>query len=464
MASHRSDVAVVSSTSSLEVGEDVETRRDKLTGVGTPIQQPDGSADRLNVAIWHHLPSGGGKRALHDHVRGLVERGHALEAWCPPTADREFLPLNALISEQELPLGPLQVPGLARWLLDRVGADIEPLARLHAMSVHAERFAVALHAGHFDVLLAATCKWLFAPMIARHVRIPSVLYLQEPCRLLYEARPTLPWIAEEPVARAWGPRLVRQWLGSAARLHPVRVQAREELRSVRAFDRVLVNSRFSRESVLRVYGIDAKVCYLGIDTSRFLNYAGERRPVVLSVGEFGFHKNPEFVIRAVGLSETKPVLQWIANLARPDCVAQMTQLSQDLGVTLELKVGQSDDELRRHYQQGRALLFAPHLEPFGLAPLEANACGMPVIALAEGGVRETVIDGENGRLVDSPAEMAALLDRFIREPAEAQAMGQRGAAIVRERWTLDRATERLEEHLREVVGEHAAASRSLAPA
>ena len=38
-----------------------------------------------------------------------------------------------------------------------------------------------------------------------------------------------------------------------------------------------------------------------------------------------------------------------------------------------------------------AMLYAPRLEPFGLAPLEANACGLPVIAVPEGGVRETVV-------------------------------------------------------------------------
>jgi glycosyltransferase involved in cell wall biosynthesis len=163
------------------------------------------------------------------------------------------------------------------------------------------------------------------------------------------------------------------------------------------------------------------------------------------------HKNAEFVIRAVGLSRSKPVLQWVANRVHADYAESMTRLSRELGVTLQLKAGQSEAELVQHYQQGLALLYAPRLEPFGLAPLEANACGMPAIALAEGGVRETVVDGENGRLVDSPEEMAACLDEFVREPSRARALGQAGAAVVRRRWTLDAATDRLEMHLREIV-------------
>ena len=57
----------------------------------------------MKIAVWHNLPSGGGKRALYNHVRGLRERGHTLESWCPPTADQNYLPLSELIAEHVVP-------------------------------------------------------------------------------------------------------------------------------------------------------------------------------------------------------------------------------------------------------------------------------------------------------------------------------------------------------------------------
>src|SRR5229473_8596052 len=57
----------------------------------------------MKIAVWHNLPSGGGKRALYYHVRGLVERGHTVESWCPPTADVSYLPLRELIPEHAVP-------------------------------------------------------------------------------------------------------------------------------------------------------------------------------------------------------------------------------------------------------------------------------------------------------------------------------------------------------------------------
>src|SRR6266478_2732631 len=59
----------------------------------------------MRIAVWHNLPSGGGKRALFHQVKGLVKRGHAVKIWCPPTADLGFLPLEHLVRERVLPLG-----------------------------------------------------------------------------------------------------------------------------------------------------------------------------------------------------------------------------------------------------------------------------------------------------------------------------------------------------------------------
>src|SRR5438034_4095223 len=53
----------------------------------------------MRIAVWHNLPMGGGKRALYEHVCGLVQRGHYVEAWCPPTAPQTYLPLSPMIKE-----------------------------------------------------------------------------------------------------------------------------------------------------------------------------------------------------------------------------------------------------------------------------------------------------------------------------------------------------------------------------
>jgi len=67
-----------------------------------------------------------------------------------------------------------------------------------------------------------------------------------------------------------------------------------------AFDDILVNSFFSRESVLRAYGLDAKVCYLGVNTQKFVNRSQKRESFAVSIGALAPEKNVEFVMQALG--------------------------------------------------------------------------------------------------------------------------------------------------------------------
>ena len=75
----------------------------------------------------------------------------------------------------------------------------------------------------------------------------------------------------------------------------------------------------------------------------------------------------------------------------------------------------SDEAVRTHYRTAAAVLL-PGEEDFGLVPVEAQACGRPVVALGKGGATETVIDGETGLLVadDSVPTWAAALQQATR--------------------------------------------------
>src|ERR1044072_6349708 len=101
----------------------------------------------------------------------------------------------------------------------------------------------------------------------------------------------------------------------------------------------------------------------------------------------------------------------------------------------------------------RAALFiySSRREPCGLAPLEANSCGTPVVAVAEGGVRETVKDGLNGFLVDSePEAIARAINRLLGDAELAKNMGDRACQYVRQEWSLEKSVGWLEENLLKV--------------
>jgi glycosyltransferase involved in cell wall biosynthesis len=75
------------------------------------------------------------------------------------------------------------------------------------------------------------------------------------------------------------------------------------------------------------------------------------------------------------------------------------------GPEVEFMGSCSDDEILELYRGAQALIL-PGEEDFGIAPVEALACGRPVIGLSRGGVTETVSDGETGILVNEPTAEA----------------------------------------------------------
>ena len=408
----------------------------------------------MKIAVWHNLPSGGGKRALYYHVRGLVERGHHVEAWCPPTADRSYLPLNSLVEEHVVPYA--WKPRTARNPLSRGWANYTNMvSKIDALDRHCRRCAEEMERGDFDVLLANGDRDFLVPPIAHHTDLPGALYLQEPARSLYEAMPRLPWIALPEMARR-SPASIVRFVHNLVKVQAIRVQAREEQLNAQAFDMLLVNSFFSRESVLRAYGLDARVCYLGVDTGLFQPQGKPREPFILGLGALIPTKDPEFIIRSIALvAQPRPTLVWLGNATIREYLEEMQRLARSLDVQFEPRVGVTDAALVDLLNRATALAYAPRLEPFGFAPLEANACGLPVVAVAEGGVRETIIDGVTGRLVEhEPLAMAEALVRLLRDPASAEQMGKQARSLVEEKWSLNGAIDRLECRLAEVI--HAA--------
>ncbi len=406
----------------------------------------------MKIAVWHNLPFGGAKRALFEMVRGLRGRGHVIESWSPPVADDSALfSMAELAREHVVPLGPQEVPNRLGWLYNRARAQTYLLKKMRSLEDHNRDVSAQINNGGFDVVLATTCQWLSVPGLAPLLNLPSVVFLHEPYRFLHEAAPVQPWLEEEFEAKGLLPEL-RYFAGSSLRAHPYRLIARRQLKEVQAFDMVLANSLFSRESILRAYGVDARVSYLGIDDKKFSYSSGARDAAVLSVGQFHALKNPEFLVRAIALTRTRPTLRWVCNVVhQQEYLDSIIALARRLAVTIEMHVAIGDDELVHHYQKASALLYAPRLEPFGYAPLEANACGTPVIAVAEGGVRETVHHGVNGMVASDVASMATAIDELMSNQGEARRLGEGGSSFVRSRWTLQVAAEQLESHLLDAI-------------
>ncbi len=92
------------------------------------------------------------------------------------------------------------------------------------------------------------------------------------------------------------------------------------------------------------------------------------------------------------------------------------------------------------------VLCTPVYEPFGIVPLEAMACGVPVVATDVGGHRDTVADGETGLLVPPgrPASLAEAVRGLLDSPELLRSYGRAGRARAVARFTWDRVADGVE--------------------
>lgn len=236
-----------------------------------------------------------------------------------------------------------------------------------------------------------------------------------------------------------------------------------EHRVVHEADRIVAECPQDKEDLMRAYGADASRLSMvpcGVDTREFRpgSMVEARRKlglheddfIVLQLGRLVPRKGIDNVIQAMahlGAGRPARLLVVGGNSADPDDgrtpeISRLRGFAQRCGVAGSVSfVGQRQrDALRDYYLAADAFVSTPWYEPFGITPLEAMACGTPVVGSDVGGIRFSVADEVTGYLVPprDPQALAQRLERLRANPALAAALGRAGVHRVRSRFTWDR--------------------------
>jgi glycosyltransferase involved in cell wall biosynthesis len=165
-------------------------------------------------------------------------------------------------------------------------------------------------------------------------------------------------------------------------------------------DRYVAISQHVASRIRRYYNRDALVIYPPVDTTFYSPDGTETEAFLLIVSALVPYKRIELAIEAsrrAGLP-----LRVVGNGPERDRLVRFAD-AQRAEVTFLGSL--SDEDIRGLYRRSAAVLL-PGEEDFGIVPVEAQACGRPVVALARGGALETVVDGVTGVLVGEPSAEA----------------------------------------------------------
>jgi glycosyltransferase involved in cell wall biosynthesis len=250
--------------------------------------------------------------------------------------------------------------------------------------------------GGYDLVISSSSAWAHGVIVDE--RATHVCYCHNPFRYAWSEREST-LASRSPALRA-GLRFVfnrwRQWDWIAAQ----------------RVDTYVASSTLTRRRIERYYGRRATVVHPAVETSRFsLGPVGD---YYLVVSELMFHKRIEVAIKAFN------------HLRLPLVVVgdgpETRRLRRIGGPTIRFE-GRVPDARVAELMRGAKALVVTAAEEFGIAAVEAQAAGRPVIALAEGGACETVVEGETGVFYERSdpaalAETVAAFDPLEFDPAD----------------------------------------------
>ncbi len=391
---------------------------------------------KMKIAVFHNLPDGGAKRSLYYFIQFFKKNGWQVELFIPSTAAHEdFLAMKNLVDKVKVYPVKTALSGI-------IYSTIKYLPPLHIsfrdLKSTQKKIAQDINQGNYDFVYCEQDQFTMSPFILKYLKIPNVYYCQQPLRyneqiiqkLLQNIPPKYPKLIRWFYRRYIAPRLPKI-----------------DYQNASFAKYILANSYFSRESILRTYGLNARVSYLGVDTELFKSIPEiQKENFIFSVGTCHPIKGFDFIINSLRHipNNQRPKLIIASNGNYPEWKKYLEELAKENNVDMEIRIAISNTELVKLYNQAKVVVYTPYLEPFGLVPLEAMACGTPVIGVREGGIRESIIHNKTGILVErDEKELANAVISLVSDEKKQKELIENAHQQIKSFWTLKKAGERL---------------------
>jgi glycosyltransferase involved in cell wall biosynthesis len=344
---------------------------------------------------------------VHDWLTGFRGGEKCLEVLCRLFPDARLYTLlhrpgatSPAIEQMDISTSFLQqVPGITRNY--RYFLPLMPLA--------IERFQIPS-----DVDLVISLSHAVAKNVRPPRGVPHVCYCFTPMRYAWHMRQQY---FGQNVSRLQSPatRAVDRVLAAPRDAILNRLRDWDRAASDRVTHFVAI-SQTVRSRIADCYDRDAAVICPPVDVDFYTPTFEARDDYYLCVSALAPYKRIDLAVEACNAARRRLVVIGSGPLQR--------QLQKLAGPTIEFCGWRSNEEIRDHLRRCRALIF-PGCEDFGIVPLEAQACGAPVIAFGRGGAAETVLpagDGQRGSGAmfheQSPAALNAAIDWFEQHPQQ----------------------------------------------
>ncbi len=360
----------------------------------------------MKIAIFHELHKGGARRGTNEFAFQLKKRGHIINLY---TIDRknseEIKYYNNIYTYTFKP----KLWKGHNWRAKLYKDSLELLK----LAILEKKIAADINKKGYDAVYVAASQYIESPFILHFIKTPTFFYCNDPYyRIIYE------------------PGLFKK-----ENLNIVKIYYEYLNRFIRKFlDKWNINkaryiisiSEFSNFLFNKAYGRKGDVVHYGVYTTFFSPSKIRKDIDLLFIGSYDYLDGYPFFQEVLIKMKISPKVRVIA--------FENEWLS--------------DKELLDIYRRTKILVAPAYNEPFGLVPLEAMSSGAVVVAVNEGGHKETIKNGVTGFLLErNPLIFARKLDELLKNPKLIVNMSVNARNDMVENWSWDKQGEKLEKLL-----------------
>lgn len=358
----------------------------------------------MKIAVFHELPKGGARRVVNDFSKELLKK-HQVDLY---TVSEERLDEERKYFSKVFlyKFHPKEWKG-NNWKT-RLYKDTIELNKLR--NLHKE-IAEKIDKKKYDVVIIHPSKFTQAPFVLKFIKTIKIYYAHEAYRIMYEKYFQIKFSSN----------LLKDLYEYTSRF----LKKTIDRANVKCAPIIFVNSENTRRSILKYYARKSVVCYPGVDIDLFSLGKSKRKNDILFVGGTNDNSDGFFDLkRAIDLIKKKITLKVVGNG----------------GEWIDDKI------LHAYYKNSKVVFCGAQNEPFGLVPLEAGASGCTVVAISEGGYKESFVKGISILTSRKPDEISkALLKAFTKKK-----YGSSRKELVR-RWSLKVRTKKLEKEILSLI-------------
>jgi glycosyltransferase involved in cell wall biosynthesis len=215
---------------------------------------------------------------------------------------------------------------------------------------------------------------------------------------------------------------------------------------VKKIDVVVANSKYTAQNIEKSLHVKSTVIYSGIDTDLYKPQGLEKRDQIFFVSRIEKGKNVDFLIEMMPeiWKRDKDVKLIIAGEGAylPAIRDRVRKLKMK---KVNLLGNISEERKRRLYEESKVIVFPTFNEPLGVIPMEAMACGTPVVAFNSGGCKETIVHGKTGLLAGNKEEFIKDVFTLLYDHELNVEMGKEGRKRVIELFSVQQMVNKAEE-------------------